>query len=135
MAYIVAYRKHIDHRTVTIALPAEINATELATIAGVTYVSIEDGVTLPTQPTEIAGSVAIVDSADRSLMDVIKASSPHVQLINTRVVERIRQRYSIDDEIKMIRIAPSDDSTDYVQYVEECRDWGRQEKAKLGFVY
>jgi cell division protein FtsL len=55
-----------------------------------------------------------------------------VQLINDRVVSKIREVYSLNDEIKMIRLSPSEESTAYNDYVEECRDWGRTEKARLG---
>ena len=52
--------------------------------------------------------------------------------INLRVVEMIRSRYSIDDEIGILRTAPSDKATAYNAYVEECRAWGRGEKASFG---
>lgn len=47
MAYIVSYQKHIDSiRTVEIRLPEDVSmqriGTELATINGVTYVSLPD---------------------------------------------------------------------------------------------
>ena len=62
----------------------------------------------------------------------IKAASPHVQLINERVVAKIREIYSLNDEIKMIRLSPSAESAAYNEYVESCRDWGRVAKANLG---
>lgn len=130
MSYIVAYQKHIDHRTVTLALPEESGATELCTIDNTTYVSVPDSVTLPVQPAEIADSVSTV--TDGTTLDTIKQTSPHIKLINQRVVERIRERYSVDDELKMLRTAPSDESTAYGNYVEECRLWGKEQKALLG---
>jgi hypothetical protein len=36
------------------------------------------------------------------------------------------------DEIKLLRIGLSEESIAYNDYVEECRAWGRGEKAKLG---
>lgn len=51
--------------------------------------------------------------------------------INSRVVEMIRERYSIEDEIGLLRTGPSDESQQYDAYVEECRAWGRGEKAAL----
>ena len=62
----------------------------------------------------------------------IIAASPHVRLINARVVEQIRATYSVDDEIKMLRIAPSEETTAWNDHVEACRAWGRAERAKLG---
>lgn len=106
--------------------------TELATVDGVTYVSLPDGVTLPTeQPGELAASVAPVTLTD-ALRDAINAISPHVQLINTRVRDAIAERYSYADEIKLLRTAPSPECVAYNAYAEDCRLWGRGEKAKLG---
>ncbi len=131
---IYSYQKHIDSlRTVEVALPEGENhqriGTELATINGVTYVHVPDEATLPDQPIEI--DVAPATLTD-SLKDAIKAASPHIRLINTRIVEMIRLLYSMEDEIKMLRLAPSDESTAYNDYAEECRAWGRGEKAKFG---
>ena len=130
---IYAYKKYVDEiRTVGMLLPEngmERQGQELATIDGITYVFVPDAAILPPQPPEI--TVAPVTLTD-VLREQIKAASPHVWLINERVVEMIRQRYSVDDEIKMLRIAPSDETTAYNAYVEECRAWGRDQKAALG---
>lgn len=131
---IYAYKKYVDAiRTVAMSLPEDVDhqpvGTELATVDGITYVFVPDAVLLPPQPPEI--TVAPVTLTD-VLREQIKAASPHVWLINERVVEMIRQRYSVDDEIKMLRIAPSDETTAYNAYVEECRAWGRDQKAALG---
>jgi hypothetical protein len=132
---IYKYQKHIDHiRTVEIALPTDGTnhqriGTELATIDGVTYVHLPDAIELPEQPIEIDVAPVVLTPA---LTDAIKAASPHISLINSRIVELIRLRYNIEDEIKMLRLAPSDESTAYNDYAEECRAWGRGEKAKFG---
>lgn len=94
--------------------------------------SLPDGAVLPmSQPPEIAASIAPVALTD-ALRAELKAASPHVQLINERVRQRIAQRYSLPDEIKMLRTAPSTESTAYNAYVETCRDWGHAQKAALG---
>jgi len=49
-----------------------------------------------------------------------------------QVVEQIRARYSVDDEIKLLRIAPSEETSAWNAYVEDCRAWGRAKKAALG---
>ncbi len=106
--------------------------TELATVDGVTYVCLPDGVTLPAeQPSEIAASIAAVTLTD-ALNTSIKAASPHVRLINERVQAAIAEQYSHADEIKLMRTAPSPQMVAYNAYAEECRLWGRGEKAKLG---
>lgn len=110
-------------------LETEDRITELCTIDGITYVSVPDSITLPEQPEQI--TVEEVELTDK-LKEAIKAESPHVQLINDRVVVRIREIYSLNDEIKMIRLSPSAESTAYNEYVETCRAWGKTEKARLG---
>ncbi len=137
MPSIVSYRKYIDSQvTRELRLPEDSAhqrlGTELATIEGVTYVSLPDGATLPTdQPQEIGASIATVTLTD-ALRDAIKAASPHVRLINVRVQAAIAERYSFADEIKLLRTAPSPECVAYNAYAEECRQWGRAEKAKLG---
>lgn len=66
------------------------------------------------------------------IVAAIKASSAQCVAINAAVVARIRERYSVDDEIMMLRIAPSVESAAWNDYVEECRSWGREQKAELG---
>lgn len=48
--------------------------------------------------------------------------------INQQVVELIRYRYSIDDELGLLRTGPSEEAEAYSDYVEECRAWGREQK-------
>jgi hypothetical protein len=110
-------------------LETEDRITELCTIDGITYVSVPDSIILPAQPEQI--TVEEVELTDE-LKESIKSASPHVQLINDRVVSKIREVYSLNDEIKMIRLSPSAESTAYNEYVESCRDWGRVAKANLG---
>jgi hypothetical protein len=103
--------------------------TELCTIDGVTYISVPDGITLPEQPEQITvEEVALTDE----LKAAIRAASLHVQLIDERVVIKIREKYSVNDEIKLIRLGASDDYTAYNNYVEMCRAWGAAAKARLG---
>jgi hypothetical protein len=110
-------------------LETEDRITELCTINGVTYASIPDGIILPEQPEQI--TVEEVELTDE-LSNSIKAVSPHIQLINEHVVNKIRERYSVNDELKFLRIGLSEESTAYNDYVEECRAWGRGAKEKLG---
>ena len=110
-------------------LETEDRITELCTIDGITYVSVPDNITLPEQPEQI--TVEEVELTDE-LKESIKSASPHVQLINDRVVAKIREIYSLNDEIKMIRLSPSEESAAYNEYVEACREWGRVAKANLG---
>lgn len=108
--------------------------TELCTIDGVTYVSLPEGAMLPGgQPTEILVSIQTLPTPlPDGLRDEIKAASPHVRLINERVRNAIAERYSLADEIKLLRTAPSPEMQAYDAYAEECRAWGRAQKAMLG---
>jgi hypothetical protein len=136
MPIIYKYQKISDaYTTYLLAEPdyellgLEDRITELCTIDGVTYISVPDGITLPEQPEQITvEEVALTDE----LKAAIKSESPHVQLINERVVAKIREIYSLNDEIKMIRLSPSEESTAYNEYVETCRAWGKTRKATLG---
>jgi hypothetical protein len=149
MAYIVSYLKVIDqYTTYTLSGPDQgqgaDQCTELCTIDGVTYASVPDGVTLPTQSAEIAESVQLVEITD-SLRDRIKLESPHVALISSRMVDTIRSAYSIDDEMYFARIGVGaatglytpgpgelEEMAVFGNFVEGVREWGRNERAKLG---
>lgn len=136
MPKIYSYKKHLtEFTTITAVEPdnqdAEDRITELATIDGRTYISVPDSVTLPTQPKEITLVEAILSDV---LKEKIKKASPHVQLINQRVRNKITKKYSITDEIKILRRRDIDalQFDEYDAYVEECIAWGDVEKAKLG---
>ena len=107
---------------------------ELCTIDGVTYVSVPDDLQLSDiQPVEIASSIELVAMTD-DIREMIKANSTHVELINDRVKAKIAERYSLPDELKEIRNSSSPSFAAYADYVEECRQWGREQKAALGLA-
>ena len=134
------------YTTIQMALPYEMDSenqcTELCTLEGVTYVSVPDSVTLPDQPAELTITEATITP---ELRDQIKAASPHMALIAKRMEQRIRERYSLSDEQFFSRIgvgaalgaytfAPGeqDELLAFGAYVEAARQWGRDERAKLG---
>ena len=133
MAKIYKYQKVIDACTTHCLFESDYGdgerITELCTIDGVTYVSVPDGIALPPQSKQIR--VVPVELTEE-LSVAIRAASPHIELINQRTVERIRARYSVNDEIKMLRIGPSPETEAYNDWVEACRAWGREQKASLG---
>jgi len=154
MTSIVAYRKATDAwTTYTLALPdnqadpaggEDLRCTELCTLDGVTYVAVPDGITLPEQPAQIADTVTTVILTPE-LREAIKAASPHVQLITKRMQDKIRARYSAEDEMYFARIGtgaalgkyafePGEEAAlaEYGAHVEGVRQWGRAERAKLG---
>ena len=137
MPSIIVYQKYITREiTRELRLPEDAQhqrlGTELATLNGLTYVALPDGVVLPEdQPQEIAATITGI-TLDDTLRDEIKSASPHVRLINARVAEKIAERYSASDEIKLLRTAPSGEFDAYNAYAESCREWGRAQKAALG---
>ena len=144
---IYAYTKiETPYTTIQMALPYEMDSenqcTELCTLEGVTYVSVPDSVTLPDQPTELTITEATITP---ELRDAIKAESPHCRLITERMEMRISSKYSLSDEQYFARIgvgaalgaytfAPGeqDEFLAFGAYVEAARQWGRDERAKLG---
>jgi hypothetical protein len=137
MPTLISYRKHIDALvTRELRLPEGDNhqriGTELATIDGTTYVSLPDDATLPAiQPAEIAASIQTV-TLTVALREAIKSASPQVRVIHAMVAEKIAEQYSLADEIKLLRTAPSAEFEAYNLHAEACRGWGRAQKAALG---
>jgi len=150
---IISYKKHITNSaTKVLALPidkkGQFIGTELATLAdGLTYVSIPATTTLPTQPQEISNTVTEGVALTAAQVTEIKSVSPHVRLINDRVCDKIREQYSLDDELKLARISIGNLQktytasaseiqaiSDYHAAVEAARAWGRKEKLALGIV-
>lgn len=54
------------------------------------------------------------------------------QAIALAIRQRIAAVYAIEDEIQLLRTAPSPEFEVYNAYVEDCRAWGRAERARLG---
>ena len=109
-------------------LETEERITELCGIDGETYVSVPDSITLPEQEFVTVEPVVL----DDVLKAKIVAASPLFANIKGRVVDKIREVYSVNDEIKMLRIGPSEETVAYNDHVEACRAWGRGQKAVLG---
>lgn len=112
--------------------------TDLCTIDGKLYVAIEDksgNVNLAEKtgngPVIISGATHTAEEI-RDLKAKISAETPAVRTIRDQVISKIREEYSVADEIKMLRISPSPETDAWNDYVEDCRAWGREEKAKLG---
>lgn len=145
MAKIIAYTKARDqYATYLLATPPDVVCPELCTLDGVTYVSLPDGAVLPPQTAQIAASVEVV-TPDAALRGQILADSTHCQLIDEQMRQTIRAAYPLEDELKFARIgvgaamgmySPTSDEvkamTVFGEFVESVRQWGRDERAKLG---
>lgn len=141
MVKVYRYRKVTDDYT-TYQAQGE-NLIELCTIDGITYISVpDDGRLLAEQPEQIR-----LEEVDLSgeLKERVKNTSPLCQLIYARTQERIREKYSAEDEMYLTRIAvgqlagiytmqPHEPAliAEYQAYIESVREWGRAERAKLG---
>jgi len=114
---------------------------------GRTVAVIFDGHTLPAnQPAAIAASIELLPSPlPPELRAQILEASPHCRLIAKRLIERIRAKYTQDDEQFLTRIAvgkalgtytmPPHEAKmviDYQQTAEAARAWAKAERAKLG---
>jgi len=119
-------------------------STELCTIGSDTYVHWPDEIELLEQPIEISESVETV-TLTPELMAEIKALSPHVQLSYERLQNRIRSKYSIEDEQAYTRFSigalagtytmkPHEPAeiAEYQAWVEESREIARLERVALG---
>ena len=132
-----------DHRpTGPDGFDAAETLTELCELNGWRYVAVPEGVT-PNVTAELATWEPVTLTPE--LREAIKAASPHAQLIAQRVVELIRAKYPLDEELYFARIAVGALQNSYTllpgeaealaQYqadVEAAREWGRAERAKIG---
>jgi hypothetical protein len=116
--------------------------TELCTIGADTYVHVPDDLVLPDQP-DVLDMEAV--SLTPELREEIKAASPHVRLSYKRLQDRIRSRYSLEDEQYLTRIGVGALSGAYTlqdgepeliaayqAWVEKCREIARLERAVWG---
>lgn len=124
---------------------AEPCAIELAALEGWHYVHAPPGAALPEQPAEIDWQpVELTDV----LREQIKAASRPVQLIAEEMQRRIRSAYSLEDEQYFSRIGvgaalgvyqfqsgEQESLLAFGAHVEAVRQWGRDERAKLGLVF
>ena len=75
---------------------------------------------------------------DEHILYIDNISIPSLQDIEQQVVSKIREQYDINAEFKMINLGIADSTNveyiTYRQYVEDCKEWGRLEKIKYGFI-
>ena len=77
---------------------------------------------------EIDGTRKYKNIATGNIVDPNNPSSLTHEEINIMVVEKIREKYDVNEEFKMINLGISNpDNEDYVayrNYVQECVGWG-----------
>jgi hypothetical protein len=135
MPKIYAYRKDLG----AVKLPElskDQEVKELATIDGVTYIAASDTVDFgKMQSDEI--KFQTVDGATlgdklHATMKVLQAALPATAEINAQVVAKIREKYSVDQEIALLRRGQCAEWDEWNNYVESCVNWGREQKALMG---
>lgn len=132
MAKIYSYKKIADAVTTKQLDTSGIDgAVELCEINGLTYVSIPDAAKVATQDAAIDAKEVTPNAAQKT---ALRAKSYVVKFIKQQVRDRIREKYDLDDELKLLRLRDKDATawTAFETYVEECRSWGETEIAKLG---
>lgn len=142
MPTIYRYRKVTDEYTTY--TPQGEGLIELCTLPdGFTYVSVPDGAVLAAEQPEQVQLEEIVPEGE--LKEQIKAASVHCQLIESRMQEKIKAAYRDEDEKYLTRIAVGSLAGWYTlepgemeliqvfqTFIEGVRQWGRDERAKLG---
>jgi len=108
---------------------------ELCELEGKTYVAIaEDAVKTAAETVpglmEVSGETMGKDLPE--VVSMVKSACPAVRDIRAQVIAKIREMYSVDDEIYLLRTAPSAEAAEWNDFVEECRQWGREQRALIG---
>lgn len=135
-SYLPASDEHTTYRPDA----GEEQIMEHGTIDGRIYFSGPDE--LPEQLPQLdVQSVLVTDE----LREQLKRISPHFQLIATRIIDKIRERYPVDEELYLARIGvgaalgmyspPPDEQQElqeFAVFVEAARTWGRERRQELG---
>ena len=85
------------------------------------------------------GLYEVILDENNKLIDIKVLPLPQKTLtkkeINQQVVQKIREKYSINDEFQMQRLGLQDNkNTEYINYllyVNECIDWGNLQKQNI----
>ncbi len=131
-----------NHTTIYFKNTQDNDGQEIASIDNWRYVYFPDNVTIPEQPPEIQWiELTLTDE----LKEQIKTNSRQCQLISQWMQDRIRTKYSIEDEQYFSRIGVGVALGTYTfqlgeqeallafgEFVESVRQWGRSERAKFG---
>lgn len=123
------YQKVVsEHTTFALIPPPDPGyAREIATLGdGYTYVVVE-GVLPPQHGGIVVEDVTLTDA----LREELRRESPQIQAINRDCKAAIRERYSVEDEIRALRLGGQDE-TDWRAYVEQCVATAEARKADWG---
>ena len=144
MPFIARYQKITnEYTTFSISSSSQSeNILELCDIDGYTYISVPDESSLII-PTEIKTYEKVV--LTEKIIEDIRENSSYCKLIDERVIKIIRDKYTLDDELYLARIScgvllgtytllnhETNLLRDFQVLVEGAREWGRQERIKIG---
>lgn len=138
MSKLIAYKKEtIDGITHSLTPPMLENPfqwVELCNLPdGKTIVSLIKDIELPEQAECIKASIEYLpDPLPAELRKEICAASYVINYIDKCTQEKIAERYSMADEIKLLRTKNKEKLKEYNQYVEECITEGKTKKAVYG---
>lgn len=84
----------------------------------------------------------ITRNSQGKITSILNAPEPPeyngIEEVDEAVVRKIRTRYTLNEEAKMLRLGILDANNEefiaYNQYIEECRVWGHDKKVELGLV-
>jgi len=92
------------------------------------YVAFEEKA--PEQPKGIILEEVVLTA---ELKEKLRKNSSHWQRYKERVIEKIREKYSLDDEINIIKTTEDKTKiTEYDEYVKSVKDYYAKYKANLG---
>ena len=140
MKKLIAYKKLVNQDLSITTLNLKLfygvlDYEELCTLAdGCTIVCLfsDDALSLE-QPEEIKASIEYLpDPLPDELRKEICAASYVINYIDKCTQEKIAARYSMADEIKLLRTKNKEKLKEYNQYVEECITEGKTKKAVYG---
>jgi len=91
-----------------------------------------DGYTYMYVPDDATEGITAPEATSEEIKEV-KRASVACKRENDKVVQKIRERYSIEDELKFLRLGNKHpDFDEYNQYCEECVAQGKARKQKFG---
>ena len=135
MSRVYKYKKFTDKYTTYTAIDngeEDKKITELCTINNETYISIPNDVVLPEQPKEITLEPVVITT---ELKGQIEKESPHIRLIEKRIIAKVREKYPIEAQLKIIRDKINginiEKYAEYNSYVEDCVADGEIKKELL----
>ena len=102
---------------------------DLGVYEGKRYLALCGDVVFPKQP---RGGVPVkeADLKDEGVQKYLKSESPPARQIDAETQNKIRERYSLEDELKALRTK----DTEYEAYVDNAVAEGRAKKEALGLL-